>query len=341
MDERQDAAIDAQRRRGSIARLAIAAAAFFAFLCTAIALLWLIGRVFTDRYAWSQWLWWMPTPIALAIAALGCALALRPGRIQTKRRRRIARWIIALAAIGIYFLAIEHRFIRLSSPHTPIERPSLKLVHWNASHVQQGSPAEYARKIIELDADLTILTNPGRILWEQPLHDWLGSEENRPKLAGRFAVLTRLPIQELRMLVEAEGISIVLLKIDAPPLGRTLSLFLVDLPSDPRLPRMRTARRARQLLDQALSISADPIAPDLVVGDFNIPRGSASIRALFPTMRHAFHEAGRGYGASFHRDWPLWHIDHILISDNVRVPHYELIDLDMGRHYAQVIGIAP
>src|SRR5690606_4746351 len=27
---------------------------------------WTTGRIVTDRWAWSQWLWWIPTPFALA-----------------------------------------------------------------------------------------------------------------------------------------------------------------------------------------------------------------------------------------------------------------------------------
>jgi endonuclease/exonuclease/phosphatase family metal-dependent hydrolase len=83
--------------------------------------------------------------------------------------------------------------------------------------------------------------------------------------------------------------------------------------------------------------------PDLVIGDFNIPRGSASFDAIFPAMQYAFNQAGHGYGASYNRTWllPLYHIDHILIGRGFKATRYDLIDPGVGRHLAQVAWIVP
>jgi endonuclease/exonuclease/phosphatase family metal-dependent hydrolase len=79
--------------------------------------------------------------------------------------------------------------------------------------------------------------------------------------------------------------------------------------------------------------------PDIVLGDFNITRGSASIATAFPGMTEAYDSAGHGYGASYHRRFPLWHIDHMLLGPNVHPLRYDLVNPHISRHDAQVAWI--
>jgi hypothetical protein len=78
-----------------------------------------------------------------------------------------------------------------------------------------------------------------------------------------------------------------------------------------------------------------------VVGDFNMTRGSTSMNALFPGFAHAWDQAGRGYGATFPRGFPLYHLDHTLLADTVQATDYTLVDLGIGRHLAQRVELAP
>ena len=84
-------------------------------------------------------------------------------------------------------------------------------------------------------------------------------------------------------------------------------------------------------------MTSDP--PDLVVGDFNMTRGSVSLATLFPDLSNAFDKAGRGYGASFHRGLPLYHIDHTLLADTIRAVNYDLVDIGIGRHLVQITDV--
>ena len=93
---------------------------------------------------------------------------------------------------------------------------------------------------------------------------------------------------------------------------------------------------ARRRLD---STAAPP--PDIVVGDFNMTRGSASVKALVPGLAHAYDQAGRGYGATFRRDFPLYHLDHTLLSGTLTATDYAVVDLGIGRHLGQVVELAP
>ena len=56
-------------------------------------------------------------------------------------------------------------------------------------------------------------------------------------------------------------------------------------------------------------------------------------------LRHAFDEAGSGWGATFRRDFPIFHIDHTLLGDEIEAVDYRLIDPGIGRHRAQVIEL--
>ncbi|MCP3904619.1 MAG: hypothetical protein GY715_13415, partial [Planctomycetes bacterium] len=117
-------------------------------------------------------------------------------------------------------------------------------------------------------------------------------------------------------------------------LPRGLVIYMIDLPSRPRLGRAAIARRVRGFLDEA---GGPP--PDLVVGDLNMTRGSAALDSMLPGLRHAFDLGGHGYGASFHGRFPLYHIDHVLLAGTVDCTRYDLIELPVGRHRAQVAWI--
>ena len=59
---------DALKRKGRILFVVLALMQWALLMATgAIILGWLVGRILTDRFGWSQWLWWIPTPVVLEI----------------------------------------------------------------------------------------------------------------------------------------------------------------------------------------------------------------------------------------------------------------------------------
>jgi len=292
---------------------------------------WLTGRIVSDRYAWSQWLLWMPTPLALALAMIGLTGAMRPGgQPHCKRIRRIG-WLVALFLLAGYFAVIEHRLLSFRR----CAGGTLRIAHWNPSAAQVNDPAAGADAIISTDAHISILTNPGGMLHRDPVRQWLG--DARPVRQYPFGVLTRLPILELRSVASAEHMRVVLLKVDTTEqFGRPITLLLIDLPSDPDRARMETAKRLRQWLDEAQLPEID-----LYVGDFNLTRNSASLRTIAPQHEHAFNIAGTGYGATYPRGLPIVHIDHMLVSKELtgRIKAYCLRDPQTSHHLMQVIRL--
>lgn len=321
----------------NIVRLGLLAAAWLlGSLALLVVLAWLVGRLASDRYWWSQWLLWIPTPAALAAAMVGTIAALRPARRTKARRWRVSRWTALTVAVLVYFIAIEHRFLH-RAPSIP-DDGTFKLAHWNLTVRIESDQIlqQVIDRLVALDSDITVLTGPAYAAWQPAVIEALGHGQ-QPVSLGSLVVLSRMPIMTVDH-IGADGSFVMAVTIDATAkLGRPVVLYAVDLPSNPKLPRMATAKTVRRLIEQATECGAMP-APDIVAGDFNITRDSASISTMFPGMRHAFDDAGHGYGATFNRKWPLplYHIDHVLLGADLIALRYDLVDPQMARHKAQV-----
>ena len=293
---------------------------------------WLAGRVLSDRWGWSQWLLWVPTPAAFAAAGLGLAAACRRGPTERRRRRRLALWGAAAAAVVVYFVGLEHRFLRFGGD----DRPALRLLHSSLFPATREARRLYVDKLIEADADVTVLSGP---LNRRDREQYREAETKPAEISTvwPFMVISKHAILEAAPIAFEDDIYIAGFRVDTTAtLGRPITIYAVDLPSEPGLARGGIADRVRAMLDDA---NAPP--PDIVVGDFNMTRGSASLEAIFPDLSHAWDQAGRGYGATFHRNFPMYHLDHTLLAETVRAGSYDLVNLGVGRHLVQVVGLVP
>ena len=150
-------------------------------------------------------------------------------------------------------------------------------------------------------------------------------------------------------------------RTDDPP----FVVWFVDLPSNPTSWKMDSMREVRQYVDawdgsgwemgrhvweRTTSDNGSFPAPDLIVGDFNTPRGSASIDQLIPGFDDAFESAGFGRGRSFVIEDGSWsenlmfkvldmHIDLTLVAPTHSTTGYALIHMDDADHAIQVTDI--
>jgi hypothetical protein len=134
-------------------------------------------------------------------------------------------------------------------------------------------------------------------------------------------------------------------------LGRNLIIWIMDMPSDPRLHRAQlTAVAAQTLRDATPAIfSRGPVGqfipapattpgfptPDLIVGDLNIPRGAFSLAALVGQARPVYETAGVGPEGSYHRLLPVLGIDQMFMNAPIDATRYDLFDPGFGTHLAQ------
>jgi len=168
--------------------------------------------------------------------------------------------------------------------------------------------------------------------------------------------------------------------------GQPFVVWLMDLPSDPSISRQNIAQQAIESIDawrgtatvlsaeldskgepQWINVPAEQLGrkgfplPDVMLGDFNIPRGSRSLKHLTGTMENAYDQAGAGYTASYPRkvpfaqldgpglfsairffipsDVPFFHIDQAFIAPSLHATRYRVINLGAGTHWAQFIEV--
>lgn len=313
------------------ARLGRLATAPAVLVLLVIVAAWGAGALLSDRYAFSQWLAWIPAPIAL-LAALLLAICSLPWR-GVVRGLMLSVAGVALLAAGVSTLR-DHR--PFAGKPDEVRPGDLVVTHWNPQWITYGDAPDLQPRIDELHEDVTILTNAYWLARPEIANRW--REEGSTFVSiSPFVILSRLPVIEARLVIAAGGAAVALVRLDAKEqLGRPLVIYAVDLPSSPRLPRMALARQLHAWIDDA-----GLPAPDLVVGDLNMTRDSAAITTMFPGLRNAFTEAGRGLGMTYPREFPLWAIDHVLVGDALEAADARIIDPGSHGHRAVQARVRP
>jgi hypothetical protein len=344
---------------------------------------WAFGRVFTDSLGWSQYLYWIPSPVALAASALALLLSAACGRLA---RTRIplpakpnrtpaapARLLLVLCWAGAFaFTALfEWHAARYLHAGSPSSAPSMRVLFWNA---EAGDLDGLAERVFSRQPDLAIVANTNRMReWDQilatlpPGTSWARS--GRFNIVSKFPVLrwgvTDLWIQGVRPRVftwqGGGNISFdtgeaMFVELDTSPVTKgPIVVWVLDLPSDPRVFRTEMMSQAAG----AIAGFSGPVyrrtgsgageaipdaprgfpAPDLIVGDCNTPRGSASLRELAPEMTDAFAQAGRGFAGTWPRTCPFIAIDQALLGRSLRCRGYRVEDPGAARHRALVVEL--
>jgi len=291
---------------------------------------WLNGRIVTDQWEWSQWLWWIPTPIALAAAGLAAiVLAVRTFVLRGKAAALYFA-VVCVALMTVYFACFEQRLFTAAAAHPE----GVRIMHWNWTHSVPHNVDKHVDEFLELKPDIAFMTDGQRLRRRQPERDRLEPEWHVEGVSA-FTIVSRWPVVRARPIVANDTTQVALVEIDMTEVvGRTMVFLLVDFPSELEIGRMTHMRRVHEMLAEA---DVPPV--DAVLGDFNVTRGSASLRTLFPELHHAFSDGGHGYAASYYRPFPLFHIDHILLSPDIHATDYTLIDPGFGRHRIQLASI--
>ncbi|HRQ71725.1 MAG TPA: endonuclease/exonuclease/phosphatase family protein [Phycisphaerales bacterium] len=324
-----------RRRRAS--RVLIAGA----FACLVV---FALARLLTDRFVVAQWAWWTPQS-AWAIGAMALVGFSRLLDRHTPRARPFA-FVLALAALALV-IALDwraYRFLATHPAHSGLP-PSASLLFLNLA-------AERIDDASELDlppADVYVIANASS---STNLDSLARNFDDPPFVAPTwpFVVVSRWPVARLGATVfrargdpdpssnEDPGRAAAF-SLEGTPAG-DLTLWVVDFPSDPRRSRVANARQAAE----SISAAARFPAPDLVVGDFNITRGSHSLRLFVreaaPALRDAHAGAGRGSCGTWPRRAPLWPIDHALIGPRLRPIALRTVDPGVGSHRAVMVRVA-
>ena len=296
-------------------------ATVIALSCTS---LWVLGELLSDRWTWSQWIEWIPTIVLLFVVVVATMVA-----IISKSVLQSVVLGIAAILLACWFSIIENHLLT-----TNTMEGDLRIVSWTMSHSKKANSYESAQELIRLNGDLTLLTHGWYVRGEPIVKAWLGPG-GKKVVNGPFTLLSKFKPLHVQTLVASDGIYISMFEIDTTStLGKSTVLWAVDLPSSFRDSKMEIAGRARRLLE-----TLDLSPPDIVIGDFNMTRNSASIKSLFPRLHDASDDGGVGWIASYPMSLPMYHIDHVLLAESLRAKSYWLINPHIGRHRVQITEI--
>ena len=223
-------------------------------------LAWLVGAVWSDRSLATQFLSWIPTFTLLPFAVAAAWAA--------RTRAGLGGWSLAAAVLFGWVVFVEQ-------PWRPGTEPAggLRLLQWTMSH-DKSDRVTHAEYIIREDADITILTHGYGVRGTDEIRQWLGAGHTPYKL-GFFTILTRLPVRQLRSVASGDDIHARFIEVDTTAqLGRPLRILAVDLPSSVTRSRWEIATKLKGWVEQRTTG-----AIDLVLGDFNMRRGSAAMQS--------------------------------------------------------------
>ena len=308
------------------------AAIIVTLLAWIMAGLWTVGLVCADRFAWSQWLSWIPAPM-VAVAVMGATLAILAARP--------ARWrwhvpFMALAVVASLAWTLRVNVGPGGQPGTG--GPPVTVLQWNTDWPSGNDPrSELA--LAANPADFVLISNRGSITAAERVQAWAGPDA-RVFGAGPFALVTRWPVVEATQIAAGgQGTQMwwVARFTVVPPgwEGRPLRIAMVDLPSRPSLSRAAMADALGRACEQGGLGEVD-----LVAGDFNATETSVILSRCFSGMSDALSEAGSGWLATWPRIMPLWRIDHVLISGRLETRRGGMIDPGVSHHRMTIVEIS-
>ncbi len=357
----------------------------------ACALVWVVGRVLSDRYAWSQPVSWVPTLLLLVPIWVGLGVGLwqeRRKRVRAKQRGASTRirslgsvlwlammWLFAIISAG-HFAFVElglHRTVLggggVSTSQSAQEdeaAPILRLVFWNQAGQEAG---DISQTFLDLNPTFLVLANRHSGTRTRDMAQaFLDTGNAQAAVGWPFDLFSRYPIERwasTSLGLDGKSRPNEGIKHNDPgwaawyevrtPQG-LLVIWAIDLPSDPEAPRMALVQEAGEAIrtwqgrvrlrhgNERSTEHSTMIGfptPDIIVGDFNIPRHSASLRELLRAleageMRNAFDLGGFGWQRTWPRKKPIWAIDQCLVSPRLSVRTFTTFDPGIGGHRAIV-----
>jgi hypothetical protein len=288
----------------------------------------LLSQLLTDRLGPLQFLWWVPRFVYAVPAVLGFAVLLAWGlsrRWPPRQCRALALWLAVAVGLGAFSMRNDWGLGRARDPD------AFRFAHWNACWVEKSQSEWAVEALLSFNADATLVTDPGAAFAEggaQRLED----AGFRIVRAGSFAMVSRVPITEARPVYNARGRALSRFTLETP-LG-PLRIDAVDLPSETTLPRFMSMRTFVGAIEGLRSEPAD-----IISGDFNITRGSASLELLVGDARDAFATAGVGWGGTYPRRLPLFPIDLTQVRAPWRAVWADVVDPGFERHCAQRVDL--
>lgn len=303
---------------------------------------------------------------ALTVLARGSQA--QPDVLHKGRLPRL-RWIAAAWWLGVtlWGMAYEHRFF-VSPPAIDMSPSDLRIAFWNLGGIPSDGWLDNAHA---LKSDILIVVGGGGWKPINEFQNWTSPEQVSNLRSDIFNVSARIPVLEYASTIlgvsqgagldprAADGVResrdpgramYMLVDVQGTPmanLGRPLVVWVIDLPSDLSLHRADVTEEAASAVrawkgytmvrrEDGTYGKGEPRAgfpaPDIIMGDFNIPASSASLRTLVGGMTDAYRAAGAGYAATWPADTPIWRLDQAFVGSELRANAFHTRTMGTGSH---------
>jgi endonuclease/exonuclease/phosphatase family metal-dependent hydrolase len=296
---------------------------WYSGLCFVAASAWALGQ-YTGDASWFLGLcFYIPSPFVALTSAVASLCCLR----RSWNGSALLHAGFSTAAC-VFVFGIENHWSKRETP-VPSEN-ALRVVHWNTGNGISHDRA-ISRVLKGLEADIVVLS-------EEPLHP----NQARQLEADLGAGYTVAGHAEYSFAIRGGSHNVVAQEFVAnlPQIlvvfrvrGRDFRVLVCDLPSSVMKPRRPWLTEIRRLIVK--------YRPDLVVGDFNAPRRSNQLRRLPDGYRHAYDEAGTGWGYTWPTLAPMWAIDQTIVGPDWEAVHYSLRQTRQSDHAAQMVVVQP
>ncbi len=365
-----DTARDSRVGSTVILRIRIFFAQLLFYLAAALLLTLCLSRIVTDTWIITQYAYWVPAWMYLVVLTIVLGIERMLSVSQLPRWRSPSWWMLLFCAVytcSIAYWAIPRR------SNSPAPPTSIRIVHWNMSSPDllnfKGTLADFpscrAADIIVLG--VTVPQNQLRQMVSGLGSEWTFSRIGVFAVASRFEILDTnqfalgLEIGRARagesgfqkfyneQLADRFGISrrefdlpdpgyVLESKFRTP--GRDIVVRLIDLPSNPFRSRMEIGKSASATIAGLVKANMLVAQPEVLIGDCNIPSGSASLRHLSNGLIAADSIAHSGdIWPTWPRALPLLRIDHAWVRPDTVVSSYHTFDGGISDHRGQAITI--
>ena len=296
---------DAKRRLRAIAR-------WLAYGQLLLVALFAIGLLLAESTGPSFLLLYAPRWPMLVTATVACAIA-----VWLRHR-----WLVGAQVVALLVAAFPVCGLRASLParRSHDARASLRVRTWNVYFGKLGYD-EVARALGDTRADVTVLQASREHVTEACQRRGLTLRAD-----GEFAIESRLPIVRVEVPPPFEdGASRMFVRYELETPGGRLALVSVH----PFSPRHAIENGTQSALASDAALRERQIAaaienargggmPFVLVGDTNLPVGSAIARRRFEGLHDAFDDVGNGFGFTFPAKRPWMRIDRFLAGAGVR-----------------------
>ncbi len=281
-------------------------------VCVLTALAWSVGQFYKDSSFLCGLMFYIPSPALVATYLISAVYAL------PKKNRAWKLYAVLLLAPLAWVLLVENHWQAAKSP--VVLRIERRLVHWNICRPFSRWPQQL-ELLRSLNADVIVLSEITDAVQDADFPGYRILRRHEMLIACRGEMVSS------SSLISGRVLDAFLVTCDLPE--GELRVIMADMTSNVEIPRDPYLQPFVQKMAE--------LNTDIVTGDFNAPRRSLAFLELPPGFRHAYNEAGGGWGYTWPMPVPALAIDQCVCGPDLIPVKYQLRSTILSDHRIQIL----